>query len=174
MNKAKMQPPMLFVTIHNLYENHLKFVPKISLDFPVQILYDRAVMTNQTGVMTPHTERGVSLTLQEFYTAVGGDYNEAVNRMMGEAMLRRFLQKFPNDPSFDHLEEALFNKNREEAFRAAHTIKGLCLNLGFGTLFKSSEVLTEALRHEMPANAAELFEQVKTDYVLTMDALTQL
>lgn len=114
------------------------------------------------------------MTLQEFYAVVGGDYTEAVSRMMGEAMLRRFLLKFPGDPSFTALEQALAAGDREEAFRAAHTIKGLCLNLGFGKLLSSSEALTEALRHEMAANAGELFAQVKEDYELTLNAVTQL
>lgn len=112
--------------------------------------------------------------MQEFYAAVGGDYNEAVSRMMGEAMLRRFLLKFPGDPSFDTLEQALFAGDRETAFRAAHTIKGLCLNFGFGKLRASSEALTEALRHEMPANAAELFDAVRADYELTLDAVAKI
>ena len=114
------------------------------------------------------------MTLQEFYAVVGADYQDAVNRMMMESMLRKFLAKFPTDPSFQNLEEALGNNDREEAFRAAHTIKGLCLNLGFGKLFTSSNALTEALRHEMPDHAAELFEAVKADYALTLDAVNQL
>lgn len=116
----------------------------------------------------------ISLTLQEFYSVVGGDYQDAVSRMMMESMLRKFLMKFPTDPSFANLEEALSRNDREEAFRAAHTIKGLCLNLGFGKLYTSSNTLTEALRNEMPANAAELFEAVKADYALTLDAVNQI
>lgn len=114
------------------------------------------------------------MTLQEFYAIVGGDYTETVSRMMGEAMLRRFLAKFSGDPSFAALEQALDAQAREDAFRAAHTIKGLCLNLGFGKLFVSSNALTEALRHDMPENAAELFAQVKEDYELTLNAVNQI
>ena len=114
------------------------------------------------------------MTLQEFYAVVGGDYQDALSRMMMESMLRKFLAKFPTDPSFSNLEHGLKNGDREEAFRAAHTIKGLCLNLGFGKLYTSSNALTEALRNEMPANADELFEAVKTDYILTLDAVNQL
>ena len=116
----------------------------------------------------------IPLTLQEFYDVVGGDYQDALNRMMMESMLRKFLAKFPSDPSFAALSEALESGNREEAFRAAHTIKGLCLNLGFGKLLTSSNALTEALRHEMPDNAAELFAAVKADYELTLNAVHQL
>lgn len=114
------------------------------------------------------------LTLQEFYAVVGGNYDEAVSRMMGEAMLRRFLMKFPNDPSYAALKQAVENGEREEAFRAAHTIKGLCLNFSFGKLLASSEALTEALRSEMPPNMQELFARVSEDYELTLDALAKL
>ena len=116
----------------------------------------------------------VFLTLQEFYAVVGGNYDEAVSRLMGEAMLRRFLMKFPNDPSFAALKQAVGSGDREEAFRAAHTIKGLCLNFGFGRLLASSEALTEALRYEMPPNLTELFDRVSEDYELTLDALAKL
>ena len=114
------------------------------------------------------------MTLEEFFAVVGGNYRETIDRMMGEAMLRRFIMKFPTDPSFTNLEQALSEGCREEAFRAAHTIKGLCLNLGFGKLYQSSQELTEALRSDMPANAAELFAAVKADYTVTMDAIESL
>ena len=114
------------------------------------------------------------MTLQEFYTVVGGDYQDALNRMMMESMLRKFLAKFPSDPSFTLLEQSLQNGDREEAFRAAHTIKGLCLNLGFGKLYASSNTLTEALRDSMPPNIEALFDAVRTDYLLTLDAVNQL
>ena len=114
------------------------------------------------------------MTLQEFYIVVGGDYDEAVSRMMGEAMLRRFLMKFPNDPSYAALKQAVESGEREEAFRAAHTLKGLCLNFGFGKLLASSETLTEALRSEIPPNMTELFSKVSEDYELTLDALAKI
>ena len=114
------------------------------------------------------------MNLQEFYAVVGGNCEEALSRLMGEAMLRRFVSKFPNDQSFAALKQAIADGERETAFRAAHTIKGLCLNLGFGKLLASSEALTEALRNEMPDNVNELFEKVSEDYALTMDAVEKL
>ena len=114
------------------------------------------------------------MNLQEFYAVVGGNYEETLKRLMGEAVLRRFTAKFPNDQSFAALKQAVADGDREAAFRAAHTIKGLCLNLGFGKLLASSEALTEALRSEMPDNVNELFEKVSEDYALTMDAVEKL
>ena len=114
------------------------------------------------------------MNLQEFYAVVGGNCEEALSRLMGEAMLRRFVSKVPNDQSFAALKQAIADGERETAFRAAHTIKGLCLNLGFGKLLASSEALTEALRNEMPDNVNELFAKVSEDYALTMDAVEKL
>ena len=56
--------------------------------------------------------------------------------------------------------------NREEAFRAAHTIKGICANLAFNTLLASSEELTEALRNGAPPKPGEeeLIRRVEEDY----------
>lgn len=46
-------------------------------------------------------------------------------------MIRKFAVKFPEDKSFAELTKALEQGDVETAFRAAHTIKGLCLTLGF-------------------------------------------
>lgn len=37
-------------------------------------------------------------------------------------------------------------QNAEEAFRTAHTLKGICLNLGLDRLYRVSACLTEKLR----------------------------
>ena len=143
------------------------------IDIAAQILYDGRVCGSNVG--TDVTKKGdFSMNLQEFYAVVGGNCDEALSRLMSEAMLRRFVAKFPKDQSFDALKQALADGDRETAFRASHTIKGLCLNLGFGKLLASSEALTEALRHEMPDNAGELFAAVSEDYALTMDAIAKL
>ena len=59
----------------------------------------------------------------------------------------------------------------EEAFRAAHTIKGVCQNLGFTVLGDSSSRLTDALRNGWSEEAGPLVQQVKADYAKTADAL---
>ena len=61
----------------------------------------------------------------------------------------------------------------EEAFRAAHTLKGVCANLGFTQLFKVSSDLTEELRGGAPdeAKLPELLEKVSSEYKKTVDAI---
>ena len=61
--------------------------------------------------------------------AAGVDVDEALERFMGsEAMLSRFLKKFPADQGFATLTAALEAGDHEGAVNAAHTLKGLCGN----------------------------------------------
>ena len=64
-------------------------------------------------------------------------------------------------------------KNLEEAFGAAHTLKGVCMNLSFERLFHSSSALTESLRHGEEAQFAEQFQQVQQDYEQIIAVLQQ-
>lgn len=117
------------------------------------------------------------MTLQECYKSIGSDYNNTVARMCGkESILEKFVRKFAADPTYSSLVSSFENGDMETAFRMAHTLKGVCLNLGFTKLQESSSELTEALRNKdaIADNAAELFERVKTDYEMTLNAINQI
>mgnify|MGYP000963799757 CR=1 FL=1 len=47
------------------------------------------------------------MTLQEFYTRIGGNYDDTLRRIPSEALVRKFVLKYPNDPSFGQLKDAL-------------------------------------------------------------------
>ena len=111
------------------------------------------------------------MTLKECYAAMGGDYDEAIGRLRSERLVQKFVLKFLNDQSFELLCTSMESGNYEEAFRAAHTIKGVCQNLAFTALGKSSSALSEALRHGYTPEADGLAEQVKEDYQLTAEAI---
>ena len=114
------------------------------------------------------------MTIQECYQALGGDYQQVLRRLPSESLVARFLGKFPADGSFAQLSEAMDAGDRELAFRAAHTLKGVCANLNLDRLFASASALTEVLRpaaSEIPVEAASLFRQVCSDYKLTVDAI---
>lgn len=111
------------------------------------------------------------MTLKECYAAIGGDYENVVTRLMTEKLVQKFVLKFLDDPSYENLCKALEAKNYEEAFRAVHTIKGICQNLSFTRLYESSNQLTEALRNGYHENAVELFKQVEADYQQTVSAI---
>lgn len=86
------------------------------------------------------------MTVKECYEKVGSDYEAVLKRLGSEDMLKRFSIKFLDDPSFQSLQENLKAGNTREAFRAAHTLKGICANLGFDRLFETDRELTELLR----------------------------
>lgn len=76
------------------------------------------------------------MNINECYQAMGADYEEVFGRLRNERLITKFVLKFPGDPSFSQLQSTLEEKNVEEAFRAAHTLKGVAQNLGFTPLYK--------------------------------------
>ncbi|MBD5130203.1 MAG: Hpt domain-containing protein [Ruminococcaceae bacterium] len=116
------------------------------------------------------------MTLEAFYNEIGSDYKAALTRMgNSEKMLGKFVRKFTADKSMSELNASFDGGDYPTAFRMAHTLKGLCANLGLDKLQHSSAELTEALRGGVVAdNAAELLAQVRADYDMTVAALAQL
>ena len=114
------------------------------------------------------------MTLQECYTAMGGNYDEVLGRLRSDRLIQKFVLKFAEDGSYQLLLDSMAAKNYEEAFRAAHTIKGVCQNLGLTRLLESSSQLSEALRHGYTPEADGLTEQVGRDYRVTIDAIQAL
>ena len=111
------------------------------------------------------------MTIQECYAALGGDYEEVLGRLYSEALVKKFVGKFLADQSFSSLESTLKAKNYEEAFRAAHTLKGVSQNLSFTKLYQSSHEITEALRTKKYDQALQLFSTVEADYLPTAGAV---
>ena len=111
------------------------------------------------------------MTLKECYTAMGGDYEDVLGRLRSERLVQKFVLKFLDDGCFDTLCRSLESGAQEEAFRAAHTIKGMCQNLSFTELEKSSSLMTEALRCGDMAGARELLERLSRDNERTVEAI---
>ena len=76
------------------------------------------------------------MTMQECYKAIGGNYEAVLGRLHSEALIQRFTLKFLEDQSYLQLKQALENKYYEDAFRSAHTLKGVCQNLSFDRLYE--------------------------------------
>ena len=114
------------------------------------------------------------MSLRTCYEALGGNYDEALGRLMSERIMQKFVLKFLNEGSYELMMSALEAKDGEAAFRAAHTLKGVCLNLSFDKLIHSVEPLCEALRHGWSDDAPALAEPVKADYQQTVAAIRAL
>ena len=105
------------------------------------------------------------MTVQECYAKMGGDYDDVMSRLRADDRVKRFLLKVADDKSFALLTDMLAQKNVEEAFRAAHTLKGVSSNLSITRLYKSACEMTEALRGktEYSPEFETLSQKVKGD-----------
>lgn len=117
------------------------------------------------------------MKIEEFYAAIGGDYEGVMSRLMNEAMIGRFILKFLDDLSYDNLKTTLLNEDYKEAFRAAHTLKGVSQNLGFTKLYEADAELTERLRGAQDGEAVNtegfdvLLEKITEEYNKTVNAI---
>ena len=114
------------------------------------------------------------MTVEECYNAFGGDYSEAIGRLGSDVLIKRFMLKFSSQCGYDSLCKAMEEEDYEAAFTAAHTLKGVCMNLSFAVLGISSSLLTEALRNGFSEEIPGLFGQVQEDYKKTVDAINEV
>jgi HPt (histidine-containing phosphotransfer) domain-containing protein len=120
------------------------------------------------------------MTVKEFYEEIGVDVRVPLHRFAdSERMLLKFLHKVKDDPTYGSLKQFTAEQNWGEAFRAAHTLKGVSLNLELTPLAKVSQELTEYLRHydstTPSADRAEvLLADVTREYDRAIALITQL
>lgn len=114
------------------------------------------------------------MTLEQCYAQMGASYENVLKRFYKPEMILRFVKLFPSDNSFQLLQDAMAAGDVKEAFRAAHTLKGVSLNLGFDNLSPAAVALTETLRAGTFEGTAEQFALVEKEYAKTMDAIRAL
>lgn len=120
-------------------------------------------------------QKGItSMNINECYQAMGADYEEVFGRLRSERLITKFVLKFPSDPSFSQLQSTLEEKNVEEAFRAAHTLKGVAQNLGFTPLYEATATLTEVPRAGNLPEDDNMMNAVAKEYERTVAAIEQL
>lgn len=105
------------------------------------------------------------MNIEACYNKMGADYAEVKSR---DAFIKRFALKFLDDPTFALLEKSLAEENVDEAFRAAHTLKGITQNLGFSQLSPLAIEITEILRAGTMDGTDTLFPQLKEKYDMTV------
>ncbi len=119
------------------------------------------------------------MKVEECYAKFGGDYASVKERLPDDALVQRFLNKFLADTSYERLSNAVREGDYVEAFRAAHTLKGVSQNLSLQRLSNSVSTLTELLRNKTNEevdrdSCAVLFEEVSLDYAAVVEAVRQL
>lgn len=93
----------------------------------------------------------------------GADVEATIKRFMGnEDIYEKFVRRFPQDQNYKKLEEHLDSRNYEEAYKCAHTLKGVSANLGFDPVYRSVSALVEELRGRKPEEVDEA--KVETEW----------
>ncbi len=103
--------------------------------------------------------------LKEKLIQAGVDVNSALERFMGNsALMIKFLKKFPADENYNILVTSLEADNFDDAFKAAHTLKGLCGNLSLTKLQSVVSEQTELLRAGNGPEAKKFMPEVIKEY----------
>ena len=115
--------------------------------------------------------------MKEKLTEIGVKYDEVLNRFMGkEDFYLRMLKKFLDDKNYEGLKQAVEQKNWPEAFKYAHTVKGLCGNLGLDGMLDHVAPLTEEVRSEPynEENIVKYMTNVSEAYEKTVEVIRSL
>ena len=116
------------------------------------------------------------MNIKKFYEEIGGDYEEALTRLMNDALIEKFVLKFKETQNIEPLKEAIENHNYEQAFFHVHTLKGVSLNLSFKKLGAAASELTEMIRGDLAKTADEslIDESYKKIEVLYFDLMSKI
>lgn len=93
------------------------------------------------------------MTINELYTEIGGDYEQAVRVMRMDKLIDKHIRKLPQNGVADRLIEAGKTMDPTELFEAAHAMKGVCANLG---LVRLSEMASEIAEEYRPGKTRKL------------------
>ncbi len=93
------------------------------------------------------------------------DVDGALARLTNDKELYfKLLSAFPKDETMPQLETAVAKGNWDNAFTAAHALKGLAGNLGFVPLFHSLSELVITIRAGRLNDLSLMINRVKNDY----------
>ncbi len=104
----------------------------------------------------------------------GIDYVDAMDRMGGdEAIYKKLAMKYLNNTNYVDLVAAMEAKNYDDAYEAAHTLKGVSGNLSFTDLFKIAAAISNALYQGEYQAAEGMMADVKKEHEKVLDGLVK-
>ena len=119
------------------------------------------------------------MNVKEFYENIGGSYSDATNRLMNDSLILKFVLKYQSHDYVNDIKEAIMLNDFDKIFFAAHTLKGVALNLAFIRLGNAASDLTEYLRGENKNVATlsqinELFNKIKQENDIVVSNILKL
>ena len=86
------------------------------------------------------------MEVRALYEEIGVDFNDVLTLLRKEDRIKLYLVQTMGDPAFTALDDAMAHADYEAAFRAAHTIKGMGMNLMLKPMTEAAIELVECLR----------------------------
>jgi HPt (histidine-containing phosphotransfer) domain-containing protein len=103
------------------------------------------------------------------------DVESVEKRFMGKQdLVLRFMKRFPEDENYRLLVASMEEGAYDEAFRACHTLKGLCANLSLTKLEPVVSRQTELLRAEKWEEAKAAMPEVIQAYETALEKLAPI
>ena len=110
---------------------------------------------------------------ENFYLLINEDYSDIKKRIIDDEIIHSILLKLRDDTTFINLKKSFNDKDFDNAFIYAHTLKGIASNLGFKRLFNESAILTEKLRNKDYSNLESIFNNIEKEYNLIIEKLNE-
>jgi hypothetical protein len=111
---------------------------------------------------------------KEFLEGKGFDVDGTMRRFLNnEPLYIKCMRKFLDDTSFEGLSKAYAEKNCEECFKYAHTMKGFVSNLGINEMYHLLIPMVEKLRGG-DINIADELSELEGLYHETYDIIKGL
>lgn len=93
----------------------------------------------------------------------GAKTDEGMARCLNnEAIYFRLIGMAVGDAAFEKLEDGIKNGDLDEAFAAAHALKGVLGNLALEPMYRPVMELTELLRHKTPGDYEAYLQTIMT------------
>lgn len=103
--------------------------------------------------------------MRELLEEAGYPYETTLRRFSNnEALLKKFLCRFAEDPTFGELTKGIEDKDYEKILMQAHTLKGVGANLGFDQLSQECAEIVSAVREERYEDIQPFFERAQREY----------
>lgn len=120
-------------------------------------------------------KNGVVMSFDEAMKSIGMNMDEVLARFSGSRRLvEKFVRRFPSDKTYGELEQAMGDKDYEQIERAAHTLKGVCANLGFTHLYELSSEMVNDVRACCYDKLDSLFDSLTAEYEKVKGAIEHI
>ena len=118
------------------------------------------------------------MTLQELYSSIGEDYEQALRVLRVEKLVDKHIRKLPKNGLIEALLAAGEGMDATQLFETAHAAKGNCGNLGLTKLCAAASEITEEFRPGNPrkmtdAEVSAKLQEIAGLYEKTADAIKQ-